>query len=137
MRELATLETTEDLAELEMLEITEDLTELLLKLEMVDDRTELDGNEELESAELLGLLDNTGKLEELGARDDMTLLAMLDGSDSEETLLERTELLAILTTLLLAGLLDATALHTAPVTAGFCAGLLATPLLPCTPNSIL
>ena len=39
--------------------------------------------------------------------------------------------------LLLSGVLEFALLHTAPVTVGRCAGTLATPLLPCTPNSMV
>jgi hypothetical protein len=56
----------------------------------------------------------------------------------DELLLNGIELLETLTRLLLVEeLLGVMPLQTAPVTAGFCAGLLATPLFPCTPNSIV
>lgn len=60
----------------------------------------------------------------------------LDITLEDELLLGRIELLERLRTLLLTDeLLGVTPLHTAPVIAGRCAGLLATPLFPCTPNS--
>lgn len=71
----------------------------------------------------------------------LELRGVLEGSPTDDELREllftRIELLERLITLLLAGLLDAAALQTAPVITGFCAGLLATPLLPCRPNSIV
>jgi hypothetical protein len=73
-------------------------------------------------------------LEERNELELLEELRLLEAND-EGMLLEGIELLVKLTTLLLAGLLDITLLQTAPVTAGRCAGLLATPLFPCTPNS--
>jgi hypothetical protein len=71
--------------------------------------------------------------------DILLLLALLGGSEEDELegmLLGRAELLLILLLMrLLLTLLDIDALQTAPVTVGRCAGLLMTPLLPCTPNS--
>jgi hypothetical protein len=61
-----------------------------------------------------------------------------ESTGTDDELLKRIELLERLTTLLpTEELLGVTLLQTAPVTVGFCAGLSATPLLPCTPNSMV
>jgi hypothetical protein len=104
---------------------------MLLELLSIDDEdiTELDAREELEGSKGSELLD---ALEKSGRLDDDSILELLDNIGSEELLLDSTTLLA---TLLLASL-DAEPLQIAPVTVGRCAGLLAVPLLPCTPNSM-
>jgi len=60
----------------------------------------------------------------------------IDIEELDALLLKRIELLELLMTLL-STLLDVALLQTAPLTTGRCAGLLATPLFPCTPNSIV
>ena len=93
-----------------------------------EDITELDAREELEGSKGSELLD---ALEKSGRLDDDSILELLDSIGSEELLLDSITLLATL----LASL-DAEPLQIAPVTVGRCAGLLAVPLLPCTPNSM-
>lgn len=150
---VAELDDTEELDGIEELDGTEELDgvdelagiEELDGVEELAGIEELDGVEELAGTELLEGLEDTGTLEELGAMDDITLLDILDGITSEELeelLLERIELLERLAILLLATLLreellEVRLLQTAPFTVGRCAGLLATPLFPCTPNSMV
>ncbi len=127
------------------MEVLEELTRLLELLKLLERELELikmleEPNELLElkrELELLEMLDellgiNEDELEALlldGINEDELEALLLDGINEEE--LET----LLLTRLLLVARLELDPLHTAPVTGGRCAGELATPLLPCTPNS--
>ena len=133
-RELELLDVPNELLKRE-LELLETLDELLIQTEggniaqysslQVDDG---------QSGQLLpcGQL-NDELLYELLEKLRLDLLEGNNEEELEELLLGRMELL--LTTLLLVARLEVDPLQTDPVTGGRCAGALAIPLLPCTPNS--
>lgn len=117
MRELILLDTRlEDATELEDAAECEERTEL-------DDATELDSEIELDDRDTLV---KTDELEDAMLLEVNTAELLVAGTD---------ELLDVRALLLEDGILETAPLHTLPVTLGRWAGALATPLLPCTPNS--
>jgi hypothetical protein len=132
-RELELLDVPKELLKRE-LELLETLDELLIQTE---------GGNIAQYASLQVDDGQSGQLLPWGQLNDEELyelleklrLELLDGNNEEleALLLGRMELL--LTTLLLVARLEVEPLQTDPVTGGRCAGALATPLLPCTPNS--